>query len=98
MDHTESEIQASAAELLTVLRQGGGVSSSSSERLKNALQNAAEAWAQSETVTKSAANLFADLASGIEACSYAYAGEESDRIRVLADEVASLVRACLASR
>ena len=98
MDKIESEIQVSAAELLTLLRQGGGVSSASSERLKNALRSAAEAWARSETIAKSAANLFVDLASGIEACSYAYTGDESEQIRILADEVAGLVRACVALR
>ena len=96
MDKIESELQAAAAELLTSLRQGTGLDAGSTDRLKNALRAAARAWTDADAISKSAANLFVDLASGIEACSYAYGGGDAKRIKGLADEVADLVRACVA--
>ena len=95
MDKIETELQGAATELLTPLRQGRGIDEEAAERLKSALRAAAEAWADSKDISKSAANLFVDLASGIEACSYSY-GPDGERIRVLADEVADLIRACVA--
>ena len=96
MDAIELELQTSAAEVLTLLRQGHGLEAAASERLKQALQVAAREWQDSGTITKSAANLFVDLASGIEGCSYPYGGEVGGRIKALADEVGDLVRACVA--
>lgn len=95
MDTAESELQAAATQLLTPLRQGRGLDAPASERLKVALRTAARAWAHSDVISKSAANLFVDLASGIEACSYAYSGAEADMVKALADEVADLIRACV---
>jgi hypothetical protein len=51
-----------------------------------------------ESELQAAANLFTDLASGIEACAYAYGGDEGARVRKLADEIADLVRACVSVR
>lgn len=96
VDRIEMELQSVAMELLTSLRQGRGVDQQSAERLKKALRIAAEGWADAKVVSKSAANLFVDLPSGIEACSYAYDGDEANTVRALADEVADLVRACVA--
>jgi hypothetical protein len=95
MDEIEKGLQQAASQLLTSLRQGRGIDDIAAERLKNALHQAAEVWANSEMISKSAANLFVDLASGIEACSYSY-GSDGDRIKALADEVADLIRACVA--
>ena len=94
----EEELQSSAAEVAGLLRTAQGVEPTSSERLKRALRAAAQAWSTSPTISKSAAMLFVDLASGIDACSYAYQGDEAQRIKLLADEVADLVRACLVTR
>jgi hypothetical protein len=96
MDKIESELQAAAAEFLTILRQGRGPDEVAANRMKRALRAAANEWANSDMIPKSAANLFIDLASGIESCSCSYSGEEANRTRVLADEVADLVRACVA--
>lgn len=95
MDKIETELQFAAEELLTSLRQGHGLNAKSAERLKNALRIAAQAWAETDVIPKSAANLFVDLSSGIEACGYAYGGVEQNTVKDLADEVADLVRACV---
>lgn len=95
MDKFESELQAAAKELLASLRQGKGFDKQSAGRLKSALRMAAEAWADATVISKSAANLFVDLASGVDACSYAYTGEEANEIKKLADEIADLVRICV---
>lgn len=57
--------------MLTSLRQGRGLDVQASERLKEALRTAAQVWADATVISKSAANLFVDLAAGIEACSHA---------------------------
>jgi len=57
--------------VLTSLRQGRGLDVQASERLKEALRTAAQVWADATVISKSAANLFVDLAAGIEACSHA---------------------------
>jgi len=95
MDKVESELQAAALEVLTPLRQGRGLALQAAERLKTALRAAAQAWAETSVISKSAANLFVDLASGVEACSYAYSGGEATSVKIFADEVADLVRACV---
>lgn len=95
MEDVERELQEAASELLTPLRQGRGVDTTAADRLKTALGAAALAWTGSVVIPKTAANLFVDLANGIDACSYAYGGEDAERIRLLADEIADLVRACL---
>lgn len=95
MDKIETELQSAAEELLTSLRQGRGLDAQSAERLKRALRAAAQAWADANVISKSAASLFVDLAPGIEACSYAYGGREESSVKSLADEVADLVRACV---
>jgi hypothetical protein len=94
----ESELQAAATEFLTLLRQGRGMDTNAAGRLKNALREAAKQWERSDVVPKSAANLFVDLSSGIEACSYSYGPDEANRIRLVADEIADLVRRCGAPR
>lgn len=81
MDEIESELLLSATELLAPLRQGVGLVPAAAERLKQSLRVAASEWSNSTTITKSAANLFVDLASGIYACSYAYGGEKADQVR-----------------
>jgi hypothetical protein len=96
MDQYEERVHSAADRVLTCLRQAGGIDAEAAAELRVALQEAAEAWASSDTVTKSIASLFVDLASGIEACSYAYPGPESAEIRLLADEVGDLVRKCVA--
>jgi hypothetical protein len=96
MDAIESELLVSATEVLTPLRQGVGLVPAAAERLKQALRAGAREWSNSLTITKSAANLFVDLASGIEACSYAYGGDKAEQVRAFADEVGDLVRACVA--
>jgi hypothetical protein len=95
MDAIESQIQIAAESLLTTLRQAGGIDQGAATKLKDALRAAAAAWAHSSTISKSAANLFVDLASGIESVSHAYPADEAAPIRMLADEVAALVRACV---
>ena len=95
MDKVESELQAAALGVLTPLRQGRGLEIHAAEQLKGALRTAAHAWATASVISKSAANLFVDLACGIEACSYAYSGEEAISVKAFADEVADLVRACV---
>jgi hypothetical protein len=95
MENVDRELQAAAAQLLTSLRQGRGVEDADADRLRNALRAAAAAWSTSEVIPKKAANLFVDLASGIEACSYGYAPADAQRIKELADEIADLIRACL---
>ena len=87
----EEELEAAAAEVAGPLRTARGLELASSERLKRALRAAAEAWSGSPMISKSAAMLFVDLASAIDACSYAYDGDDAERIRLFADEVADLV-------
>jgi hypothetical protein len=96
MDEVECELQEAAGELATTLRLGRGLDAAMLDRLRCALKNAAQHWAGRQTITKSAANLFVDLSPSIDASSYLYQGEEANRIRLLADEIADLVRACVA--
>jgi len=96
MDEAECELQEAAGDVATKLRSGQGLDVATCDRLKFALRKAAERWASSQVISKSAANLFVDLASGIDASSYAYQGEEAIRIRAFADEIADLVRTCVA--
>ncbi len=95
MDEVESELQAAAVDVLTPLRQGRGLDTEAAERLKTALGAASRAWASASTISKSAANLFVDLASGIDACSYAYSGQDAENIKASSDDVADLVRSCV---
>ncbi len=95
MDDVEHELQEAAGEVLTTVRLGKQLSSAMETRLKLSLHQCARHWAGSEVVPKSAANLFIDLANGIDACSYAYKGEDAKRIKFFADEIADLVRACV---
>jgi hypothetical protein len=98
MDSYEARIQDAANRLLTSLRQGRSVDQRAAADLRSGLQDAAAGWAASVTVSKSAANLFVDLATGIGACGYLYRVEEGGQISLLADEVADLVRRCLEVR
>jgi hypothetical protein len=86
----EAELQAAAA-FLGPLRRGEGIDVASATRLKAALQAAAQARSDSETISKSAANLFVDLRAG----SRRVGGDEGNHIMGFADEVADLVRACV---
>jgi hypothetical protein len=95
MNEIELELLAAAEQLLTPLRRGDGIDEVVGERLKAALRAAAAAWEGSSVIPKAAANLFVDLASGIDACSESY-GMERDHIRNFADEIADLVRQCVA--
>jgi hypothetical protein len=97
MEEVEAEMQSAAAHVMTELRTAHGLDTQSADRLRSALRAAAVRWAASATITKSAANLFVDLAPGIDACSYAYPGDEGQSIRDFAVEVADLVRACVAA-
>ena len=96
MEHIEAALEAAAVELIGPLRQGMGLDEKAANRLKQALRTAAQEWMNAETISKSTANLFIDLANGIGACGDAYGGEEGERIKAIADEVADLVRACVA--
>jgi hypothetical protein len=96
MDPTEVELQASALDVIRSLARGDGLDLAAAERLKQALHLAEQAWSNSTTISKSAANLFVDLAWGIDSQSYAYRGDEAERIRTFAQEVADLVRVCVA--
>ena len=95
MDVHEKQLQRAAARVLTRVRLAGGVDFHEANALREALREAAAAWAASDTVTKSAANLFVDLANGIDACSSLYPGPEALEITLLADEIAALVRKCV---
>jgi hypothetical protein len=96
VDAIETEIQKSAERLLTALRKGRGIDSVAAESLKQSLRQAAAEWRSSRTVSKSAANLFIDLASGISALAHSYGNDEGRRIEALADELGELVRQCVA--
>jgi len=95
MDAIESELQASAAAVIGALGRGNGLDLIAADRLKKALRLAAQAASDRPTISKSAANLFVDLAWGIDSQSYAYRGDEAEQIKAFADEVADLVRACV---
>ena len=92
----EKKLQKAAARVLTRVQLAGGVDFHEANALREALREAAAAWADSETVTKSAANLFVDLANGIDACSDHYPDPERAEIRLFAQEIAELVRECVA--
>jgi hypothetical protein len=96
MAHDDKRLQDAASRVLIRLRQAGGIDANEVAELKDALRSAAAAWASSDTIPKSSANLLVDLASGIEACSEAHSGQEAERIAMLAEEVADLVRLCVA--
>jgi hypothetical protein len=95
MDSVEVELQAAASEVLTALRQGRGLNEHQATRLKAALSAACREWSGRDTISKSAASLFVDLAHGLESCAYAYPSEEAMDISKLADQVGDLVRACV---
>jgi hypothetical protein len=96
MEMNDEDIQESAGVLLIALRRGDGLDESAAASLKEALRNAAEAWRESPAIPKSAANLFVDLAVGIENCRYLYSGTLAEEITKLADEIGGLVRECVA--
>jgi hypothetical protein len=98
VDSIEIEVQKFAEALLKALRQGRGIDATAAAGLKQALGKAASTWESSETISKSAANLFVDLASGIGALRYSYPGEEGEKIEALGDEIGDLVRQCVGSR
>lgn len=89
-------VQAAAARLLVSLRLGRGVDQDEADALANALREYAEAWKTSDMIPKSAVNLFVDLAPGIESCRHLYRRDESESIGRLSDEVADLIRRCVA--
>lgn len=85
-----------AAEQLGVaLRSGEGLDRQALQRLYVSLEACAREWAGRDVVPKGAANLFIDLACGIEASSYLYKEAEAEEIRGAADVIADLVRSCL---
>jgi hypothetical protein len=55
MDSVETELHEAAKAVLVALRTGEGVKSILSDRLKRALQAAAQEWASSTVISKSAA-------------------------------------------
>lgn len=91
----DSKIQAAAAKVLVALRRAEGLDDAHARALIEALGEAAVAWRGSAVVPRTAANLFADLASGIEACSFAYQGDEGARIAAFAMDVQEAVREVL---
>ena len=95
MEKAESELRTVALDVLTKLHLAEGLDTLAAERMKQALRAAAKSWAESDVITKSAANLLVDLANSIEASSYTYKDDEAARIRDLAYEVADLVRDCV---
>jgi hypothetical protein len=96
MRNIEEDLEDVAGRLLDSLRQSRGIDTEAADRLRELLRAAAKAWASSPSIPKRSANLFVDLASGIEACRYSYPGEDSQTIGRLADELADLIRACVA--
>jgi hypothetical protein len=94
--YDDKKLHDAARRLLVSLRCGLGIDVAAANDLRAALQEAAKAWATSDTISKLNANLFVDLASGIEACSHAYEGHEAEGIVALADEIGELIRLCVA--
>lgn len=89
----DRDIRESAEALLVPLRAGKGLDEKALLALKSALSEAARKWRGSGVVLKSTANLFIDLAHGMESCGLLYRTPERERILQAADEVADLVRA-----
>jgi hypothetical protein len=88
----DSAVQAAATAVLITLRRGEGLNDKQALNLLHALRPAASAWSDSEVAPRTAANLFVDLANGIDACGHAYGGEEGGRIAAFALEVQEAVR------
>jgi hypothetical protein len=96
MDPHDQRIQDAASRLIIALRQARGIDSQAASDLRAALIGAAEAWASSNTIPKSTASLFVDLASGLESFRFAYSGSEAHAIEALALEIGDLVRQVVA--
>lgn len=89
------ELEDAAMAVLVPVRMGKGLDRPALERLKGVLVRAAEMWADSDWLPKTAAALFVDLAPVMESCSYAYpVGDERTAIQGAGQEIDVLVRAC----
>jgi len=85
-------LEAASEAFYVPLRMGEGLKKEAFEELCAVLGEARAEWAGLPVVPKRAANLFVDLPSAVESCSYLYPGEEAERVKVAADTIADLVR------
>src|SRR4051812_7089801 len=96
MDQLESELQEAAEDFLTQLRMKLKLDLAAAARFKAPLRAAAVAWADTPTISKSAASLFVDLETATLSCAHLFKGEQQEAVKYLADELGGLVRKCVA--
>ena len=84
---------ATAEAFLCAIRSGEGYQEHLFQDLCAAIYTCGTIWRESDSIPKRAANLFVDLASGIESSSYAYTNAHSmEAIQKAADIIGALVR------
>lgn len=88
-----ADLLSTAEAFLMPLRSGEGYRDDLFHDLCEAIRSCGRLWQDSDSIPKLAANLFVDLASGIEASSYAYSdSQEAETIQKASYIIGDLVR------